>query len=162
MNTPNDWRLLLTAPYAPTPEDSIVVALRLAALKGGELLVDLGCGDGRVLITAVRDFGAKANGYEIQHKLVEDARRRIQSAGLFSDIQIFENDFFNEDLSGADVVFTYLTPQVGPALASKLGGELRSGSRVVAYRYPIRSWKPETITSDSSGKGLFLYAMPSS
>jgi len=155
-----DWRLILAAPYAPTPEDTVSKALRLASLKKGELLYDLGCGDGRVLIAAARDFGARAVGFEIQHELVEEARVKIHGAGLDDVAHVLERDFFNEDLSEADVVFLYLTPSVTKALAEKLCRELKAGSRIVAYRYPIREWTPHAFDLDSSDHGLFLYRLP--
>jgi len=161
MERHTEWRIL-EAPYAPTPEDAVSTALKLASLKKGELLYDLGCGDGRVLFTAARDFCARAVGFEIQHKLVEEARARIHEAGLEDVAVILERDFFNMDLSDADVVFVYLTPSVMMALGDKLRRELKDDSRVVAYRYPIRGWAFCSFGSDSSGHGLFLYRIPES
>ena len=157
-----DWRLILAAPYAPTPEDAVSAALRLASLRKGELLYDLGCGDGRILITAARDFGARVIGFEIQHKLAEEARARIHDAGLEGMAVVLERDFFKEDLSEADVVFLYLTPSVTVALAEKLSRELKDGSRIVAYRYPVQGWTPGAIDLDPSGHSLFLYRLPRS
>jgi cyclopropane fatty-acyl-phospholipid synthase-like methyltransferase len=157
---PIDWRLLLEAPYAPTPEDAVSAALRFASLREGELVYDLGCGDGRVLITAARDFSAKAVGFEIQRELVEEARARIRNAGLDGVAVVLERDFFKEDLSEAHMVFVYLTPNVTEALGKKLRRELKDGARVVAYRYPVKGWTPHAIDSDSSGQVLFLYRLP--
>ena len=152
-----NWRLVLEAPYAPTPENDVEVALKLASLKKGELLYDLGCGDGRVIITAAKNFGAQAIGFEIQDELIEEALMKIHEAGLDNVASVLKRDFFCENLSDADVVFLFLTPSILDAVADKLGKELRHCSRVVAYRYPLKKWMPSISVSTQSGHSLFLY-----
>jgi SAM-dependent methyltransferase len=158
-NHPVDWRLVLAAPYAPTPEDIIPDALRLASLKKNEILYDLGCGDARVLIIASRAFGAKAIGFEIQHELAQEARAKIQGQGLDNDhAKVLEKDFFDEDLRDADVVFIYLTPTVLKPLGEKLRSELSERARVVAYRYPIQTWTAQGELVHPNGCSSYLYA----
>jgi len=156
-----DWRLPLEAPFAPTPEEAISVALKLAGLREGELLYDLGCGDGRVLIKAVKEFGATAVGFEVQRKLVEEAKKRIRKAGVKGRAKAFKKDFFKEDLSAADVIYAYSYPPTMEALAEKLCRELKHGSRVVTYRYPIQNWIPHRVGA-CSGHSIFLYRLPES
>jgi tRNA A58 N-methylase Trm61 len=155
-----DWRLVLAAPYAPTPEDDVETALKLASLKKGELLYDLGCGDGRVIITAAKDFGSPAIGFEIQDELIDEASRKIHEAGLDNVISVFKRDFFHENLSNADVVFLYLTPSILGPVSDKLGKELKHGSRVIAYRYPVKEWIPTISVLTQSAHGIFLYLLP--
>jgi len=156
-----DWRLPLNAPFAPTPEETVTRALRLAGLREGELLYDLGCGDGRVLIKAVKEFGAIALGFEVQRKLVEEAKARIRVAGVKKWVKVYKKDFFEEDLSAADMVYVYLYPPMMGALAEKLRKELKRGSRVVSYRYPIQNWVPYRVGA-SPEHSIFLYRLPES
>jgi SAM-dependent methyltransferase len=156
---PIDWRHVLAAPYAPTPEDIIPDALKLASLKKNEILYDLGCGDARVLVIASKTFGAKAIGFEIQHELAQEARARIHGEGLNKDdTKVLEKDFFDEDLSDADVVFIYLTPMVLKPLGEKLRSELSKRARVVAYRYPIQTWTAQGELVHPNGSRSYLYA----
>ena len=158
-NHPIDWRLVLAAPYAPTPEDIIPDVLRLASLKKNEILYDLGCGDARVLIIAAKTFGAKAIGFEIQHELAQEARARLHGQRLDrDDVKVLERDFFGEDLRDADVVFIYLTPTVLKPLGEKLRSELNEKARVVAYRYPIQGWTVQGELAQPNGSRSYLYA----
>jgi precorrin-6B methylase 2 len=152
-----NWRLVLEAPYAPTPENEVEVALKLASLKKGELLYDLGCGDGRVIITAAKNFGSQAIGFEIQDELIDEALVKIHEADLDNVAFVLKRDFFCENLSKADVVFLYLAPSILGAVADKLGKELGYSSRVVVYRYPLKEWTPSISVFTQSGHGLFLY-----
>jgi precorrin-6B methylase 2 len=155
-----DWRIILEAPFAPTPDETILIALRLAGLRKGEQFYDLGSGDGRVLIAASKDFGAASVGFEVQHEMVEETMAMIHDAGLETMVTVLERDFFYEDLSKADVVFLYQTPSVLTAIAKKLVRELRSGSRIIAFRYPIKGWTSEIFGRDSSKHEIFLYRIP--
>ena len=116
--------------------------LILAELKPGEILYDLGSGDGRAVIMAAKDFGAKSVGVELREDLAKRALNNIHEHGLETKVQILQNDIFKIDLSPADVVFLYLTTSANEKVKPKLEAELRSGARIVSHDYEILGWKP--------------------
>lgn len=119
--------------------------LILAELKPGEKLYDLGSGDGRTVIMAAKDFGAKSVGVELREDLVKRALGNIQELGLEKKAQIFQDDIFKVDLSQADVVFLYLTTSANEKVKPKLETELKPGARIVSHDYEILGWKPSKV-----------------
>jgi tRNA A58 N-methylase Trm61 len=119
--------------------------LILAELKPGETLYDLGSGDGRTVIMAAKDFGAKAVGVELREDLAKRALGSINELGLDRSVQILQDDMFKVDLKPADVVFLYLTTSANEKIKPKLESELRNGTRVVSHDYEILGWKPSRI-----------------
>ena len=119
--------------------------LVLAELKPGEMLYDLGSGDGRAVIMAAKDFGAKSVGVELREDLVKRALSNIYELGLETKAQILQNDMFKVDLSPADVVFLYLTTSANEKVKPKLETELKPGARIVSHDYEILGWKPSKI-----------------
>ena len=119
--------------------------LVLSELKPGETFYDLGSGDGRAVIMAAKDFGAKAVGVELREDLTKRALSTIYERGLERRAQILQGDIFKVDLSSADVVFLYLTTSANEKVKAKLESELRPGARVVSHDYEILGWKPYKI-----------------
>lgn len=136
--------------------------LELAAIKPGEKLYDLGCGDGRVLISAAQNYNAKAIGVEIDDKLVEKAAQRVARLGLQDRIRIIQGDLMKTDLSDADVVVIYLLTMSNEELRPRLEKYLKPGARVLSYSYPVPGWKPQRvdITDGRHDHKIFLYEMP--
>lgn len=130
------------APFVPSPMEIIERMLESANVKRGEIVVDLGCGDGRILITAVQKFGAKAVGVELNPKLVKEASEMIARLGLQNHAKVVRGDIFEADLTQADVVTLYLTTGSNEKLRPKLEQSLRPGARVVSHDYGIRGWNP--------------------
>jgi len=128
-------------PNIPTPQTIVDRMLDMAHVKAGEMVYDLGSGDGRVLITAVQKFGARAVGIEIDPDLCEKARRKIQSLGLDGRITIIHGSVLRTDLRPADVVTMYFLTLSNEKLRPNLE-KLRPGTRVVSFQFPIRGWKP--------------------
>jgi tRNA A58 N-methylase Trm61 len=116
--------------------------LLMAELKPGEVFFDLGAGDGRTVIMAVKDFGARAVGVELREDLVKKALSSIYEQGLQDRITIVNGDIFNVDLSSADVIFLYLTTSANEKVKPKLEAELKRGVRIVSHDYEIVGWKP--------------------
>ncbi|MEM3361248.1 MAG: class I SAM-dependent methyltransferase [Candidatus Bathyarchaeia archaeon] len=116
--------------------------LILAQLKPGEVFFDLGAGDGRTVIMAAKDFGARAVGVELREDLAKKALSSVYEEGLQDRVTIVNGDMFNVDLSSADVVFLYLTTSANEKIRPKLEAELKSGARVVSHDYEIVGWKP--------------------
>jgi tRNA A58 N-methylase Trm61 len=116
--------------------------LILADLKPGEVLYDLGSGDGRAVIMAAKDFGANSVGVELRDDLAKRALDSIQKLDLKEKTRIIQKDIFNVNLSSANVVFLYLTTSANEKIKPKLEAELKPGTRVVSHDYEILGWKP--------------------
>jgi len=133
------------APYVPTPPQVIRQMLILAELKPREVFFDLGAGDGRAVIMAAKDFGARAVGVELREDLVKKALGTVYESGLQDRVTIVNGDIFNVDLTSADVVFLYLTTSANEKIKPKLEAELKPGVRVVSHDYEIVGWKPVKV-----------------
>jgi tRNA A58 N-methylase Trm61 len=116
--------------------------LILAALKPGEVFFDLGAGDGRTVIMAAKDFGARAVGVELREDLVKKALNAVYEKKLQNRVTIVNSNMFSVDLTSADVVFLYLTTSANEKVKPKLDVELKGGGRVVSHDYEIVGWKP--------------------
>ncbi len=130
------------APYVPSPPQVIRQMLILAQLKPREVFFDLGAGDGRAVVMAAKDFGARAVGVELREDLVKRALNTIYESGLQDRVTIVNGDIFSVDLTSADVVFLYLTTSANEKVKPKLETELKPGVRVVSHDYEIVGWKP--------------------
>ncbi|MEM2092795.1 MAG: class I SAM-dependent methyltransferase [Candidatus Bathyarchaeia archaeon] len=135
-------RNLSIAPFVPTPPTVIRHMLTLAELKPGEVFFDLGAGDGRTVIMAAKEFGARAVGIELREDLAKKALSTIFEEGIQDRVTIINANMFNVDISSADVVFLYLTTSANDKLRPKLESELKQGARVVSHDYEIVGWRP--------------------
>ncbi len=133
---------MFIAPFVPTPLPVVRHMLFLAELKPGEVFFDLGAGDGRTVIMAAKEFGARAVGVELREDLAKKALGTVYEEGLQDRVTIVRDDMFNVDLSPADVVFLYLTTSANEKIKPKLQAELKPGVRVVSHDYEIVGWKP--------------------
>jgi len=136
---------LLISPFVASPETVIRRLLTMAELKPGEIFVDLGAGDGRPVIIAAREFGARAIGVELREDLVKQAMRKVMELGLQDRVKIIHDDIFNVNISMADVVYLYLTTSANEKVKPKLEAELKRGARVVSHDYEIIGWKPVKV-----------------
>src|SRR5688572_18689962 len=135
-----------TVPFVVSPREVVDRMLRLAEPRPGELLVDLGSGDGRIVIEAAKRYGARGLGIDIEPALVERARNNARSAGVEALASFEVRDFFEMDLRGASVVTMYLLPEVNLKLMPRLLQDLKPGARVVSHDYEMGDWRPdETI-----------------
>lgn len=138
-----------SSPYAPTPNEVVNVMLKTAAVKPQDVVVDLGSGDGRIVIAAAKNFGAsKAVGIEISPNLVRIARENAVKAGVADRVEFRNDDLFQYDLGSATVVTLYLLPEVNLKLRPRLL-DLKPGTRIVAHQFGMGDWRP-----DSSRKAL--------
>lgn len=144
-------------PSKPTKPDRIRKALRLVNLQPGEVLYDLGAGDGRVLFIAAKEFGAKAVGLEIGPVQVVLIWLRILFGGLRDRVQVRWADYYRADLSRADVVFIYATLQEVMKLAPHLEKQMRAGTRLVSIAADFPAWEPSVFDEESL---IFVYDMP--
>ena len=119
--------------------------LRLAELKPGEVLFDLGAGDGRTVIMAAKSYGARGVGVELREDLAKKAMSTIQENQLADRVTIVNGDIFGVNLTSADVVFLYLTTSANEKIRPKLEQELKKGVRVVSHDYEIIGWRPQKV-----------------
>lgn len=129
-------------PFVSTPPELVKRMLELAGVKAGEILFDLGSGDGRIPISAVLNFNAKkAVGVEVREDLVKLAQEEIRKSGIEDRAMIIHSDMFQVPLKEADVVTLFLTTSANERLKPKLEKELKEGARVVSHDYEIMGWK---------------------
>jgi SAM-dependent methyltransferase len=145
--------------FVPTPEEVVEAMLRLADVGKDDVVYDLGSGDGRIPITAARRFGARGVGIDLDPKLVAQATRSAQDAGVGDRVRFIEGDIFEADISSATVVTLYLLSSINERLRPKLLKELRPGTRVVSHQFRMGDWQPERETVVDS-RPLFLWRIP--
>jgi predicted RNA methylase len=133
---------MFIAPFVPSPIPVVQRMLKLADLRAGEVLFDLGAGDGRTVTMAAKSFGARAVGVELREDLAKKALSTVHENGLSDRVTIVNGDMFTVNLSSADVVFLYLTTSANEKIKPKLESELKKGVRVVSHDYEIVGWKP--------------------
>src|ERR1035437_5663234 len=133
------------APYIPTPQAVVDRMLEAAHVKPGDVVYDLGSGDGRIVITAAQKFGARGVGGEIRPDLCRIAKERIKSLGLDDRVRMVEGSALRVDLSAADVVTMYLLTSSNERLKPNLEKYLKPGARVVSNEFPIKGWKPVEV-----------------
>jgi cyclopropane fatty-acyl-phospholipid synthase-like methyltransferase len=151
------------APYVPSPQPVVERMLEAAGVKPGETVYDLGCGDGRILITAAERFRAKGVGIELSPRLVKQAQEMVRKRGLQNWITILEGDLLEADVSGADVVTLYLLTSSNARLQRKLEHALKPGARVVSHDFAMRGWKParvEKVAVSNRTHTIYVYARP--
>jgi SAM-dependent methyltransferase len=154
------------APYVPTPEHVVRRMLNLANVSSDDVVYDLGSGDGRMVILAAKEFGARGVGVEIDPQLVQKARRRARQAGVSHLVDFRQGDLFDTDLGDATVVTLYLWPDMNNRLRPKLRRELDPGDRVVSHSFDIDGWSPDTTVTLEGGamggipKTLFRWTLP--
>lgn len=136
---------MFIAPFVPSPPVVVEYMLKLADLKAGEILFDMGCGDGRTVIMAAKSFGARGVGIELREDLAKKAMGTIHENSLEDRVTIVNGDMFNVNLTEADVVYLYLTTSANEKIKPKLEKDLRKGARVVSHDYEIIGWRPEKV-----------------
>ena len=129
--------------HLPTPPAVVDAMLELAAVRPGDVVYDLGSGDGRIPIAAARRYGVRAVGIEQDRELVEQSRCRAREAGVAHLVEFREQDIFDSDLREASVVTLFLFPHTNARLLPRLRAQLPAGARVVSHRFRVGDWKPE-------------------
>lgn len=154
-----DERLL--AQYYPTPKIVVRRMLEMTGLQSGETMFDIGSGDGRIVLMAAKNFGARAIGVELKRDLVEVSRQAIARTGAGGKVRIIHGDALEQDYSSADAITVYLLPEFLDRLQPILTKQLKPGTRIVSHDYGFRGWKPiKTVEmDDDEGRKhtLFLY-----
>ncbi len=144
--------------FVTTHERIVDRMLELAEIQPDDVVYDLGCGDGRIVLAAAKQYGVRAVGIEIDPKLVELARENVRKEKLEDKVTIRQGDIFEEDFSDATVVTMYLLPELNEKLMPKLA-ELPRGSRIVSHSFAMKGAKPETVET-VLGKKIYLWRVP--
>ena len=140
-------------PYVWTPDDIAAHMLRLADVKPGDVVYDLGSGDGRIVLIAARQFDARGVGIEIEPRLVAESRETAKKLKVDDRVEFIQKSFFDVDVSPATVVTLYLGRELNLRLRPKLQKELRKGSRVVSHEFDMGDWAPDrTVTVQGKDK----------
>jgi tRNA G37 N-methylase Trm5 len=146
-------------PYVPTPQEVVDRMLELAQVKKGDVVYDLGSGDGRIVVTAARKYGVKAIGFEIDPERIKESTENIKKAGIGHLVEIRQQDIRSVDLSAASVLTMYLLPEVNLMIRPNIWKQMKAGSRVVSHDFDMGDWKPlKTVNiKDSSNWDHTLY-----
>ena len=130
-------------PYVPSPQSVVADMLRYADVGPSDFLIDLGSGDGRIVLTAAKVFGARGFGVEIKEELVQKSNLAAQKEGLADRVKFMKQDLFKTDMSQATVITMYLLPDTVNLLKDKFLNELKPGTRIVSHDYPLTGWIPD-------------------
>ena len=154
-------------PFVPTTDEAVQAMLKLADVKKTDVVYDLGCGDGRIVIAAARDFGARAVGIDIDPQRIAEAKENAKKAGVEKLVRFEENDLFESDIHEATVVTLFLLSNVNLKLRPKLLNDLKPGTRIVSNTFDMGDWNPEkevTVGDPEQGPSLshrlFLWTVP--
>jgi len=159
----------LDTPYVPTPQAVVERMLDMAQVKASDMVIDLGSGDGRIMITAAKRHGARGFGVEIDPRLVKRSNEEAKRVGVADRVKFLQQDLFNTDFHEAAVLTLYLLPDVNIALRPKILAELKPGTRVVSHDYGMGEWRPdaqETIPAPDKTVGtrkesmVYLWIVP--
>ncbi|MGD0176879.1 MAG: methyltransferase domain-containing protein [Candidatus Bathyarchaeia archaeon] len=145
------------APFVQTPLEVAKKMLDLSQVKPGEILYDLGCGDGRLIILAAKDLGANSTGIELREDLVERARTEIKRFNLEDKVKVIQGNFFDVNISDANIITLYLTSSANERLRPKLEAELKPGTRVVSHDFKVPGWKPVGVYDELLGHTIYTY-----
>jgi SAM-dependent methyltransferase len=146
-------------PYVPTPPEVVEAMLKVADVSKTDYVIDLGCGDGRIVIAAAQKFGARGLGIDINPERIEEARENARKAGVDNLVEFKKADLFDADISKATVVTLYLLTSVNLKLRPKLLHDLRPGTRVVSHSFEMGEWKPEK-TVEVGYRRVYFWTIP--
>jgi ribosomal protein L11 methylase PrmA len=145
--------------YVPTPEAVVEAMLQVAGVGKNDIVYDLGCGDGRIPVTAAKKYGATGVGIDIDPQRIKEAKENVAKNNVGDKVTIVQGDLFEQDLSKATVVTLYLLPSLNVKLMPKLMKELKPGTRVVSHAFDMGDWKPEKEL-DVEGRKVYYWTIP--
>jgi SAM-dependent methyltransferase len=157
------WGPKLDVPYVPTPERVVDEMLKLAKVTKDDMVYDLGCGDGRIVVTAAKQYGARGVGVDIDPKRIRESNANARKAEVTDQVRFVRGDLFKMDLKDATVVTLYLLPEINVKLRPKLFRELKPGTRIVSHDFDMGEWKPEKtvqVRVDTSEYTLHYWTIP--
>jgi SAM-dependent methyltransferase len=157
--SPETGEIAINTPYVASPPQIVDAMLELANVKNSDVVYDLGCGDGRIVISAAKKYGAHGVGIDINADRIEEARANARAAGVERQVQFETKDLFDSDIHDATVVTMYLLPEVNMRLRPLLLKELKPGTRVISHSFAMGDWAPDKdILVD--GDHVYLWTIP--
>ena len=145
--------------YVPTPHDVVERMLEMAKVGPGDILYDLGSGDGRIPIAAAKKFGIRAVGIDIDPDRIREANANARKAGVTKLVTFKQQDLFKADFRDATVVTLYLLPELNEKLRPRLWAELKPGTRIVSHQFDMGTWKPERKV-ELNGRTVYFWTVP--
>jgi len=145
--------------FVPTPYEVVDEMLKLARVRKGDVLYDLGSGDGRIPVTAAKRFGVRAVGIDIDPQRIKEANENARKNGVARLVTFRQEDLFKTDFKEASVVTLYLLPDLNVRLRPRLLAELKPGTRIVSHQFDMGSWKPEKKV-ELNGRVIYLWTVP--
>jgi ribosomal protein L11 methylase PrmA len=145
--------------FVPTPEAVVEAMLQVANVTKNDMVYDLGCGDGRIPVTAAKKYGARGVCFDIDPQRIKEANENVAKNNVGNLVKVVEGDLFEQDLSGASVITLYLLPSLNVKLMPKLMKELKPGTRIVSHAFDMGDWKPEKEL-DVDGRKVYFWTIP--
>jgi len=145
--------------FVPTPHEVVDDMLRLANVRKGDILYDLGSGDGRIAIAAAKKYGVRAVGIDIDPERIREATENARKAGVTNLVEFRQEDLFKADFREATVITLYLLPDLNVKLRPRLWEELKPGTRIVSHQFDMGTWKPDKRL-ESSGRVVYFWTIP--
>ena len=145
--------------YVPTPETVVDAMLKVAHVSANDVVYDLGCGDGRIVIAAARNYGARGVGIDVDPQRIAEARANAQKAVVSDHVEFRQADLFETDIHEATVVSLYLLPSLNLKLLPKLEHDLRPGTRIVSHAFDMGDWTPEQHL-EVDGRHVYFWTLP--
>ena len=145
--------------FVPTPQEVVEDMLRLADVKKGDVLYDLGSGDGRIPVTAAKKYGVRAVGIDIDPDRIAEAGDNARKAGVSQQVEFRLGDIFTMDFREATVVTLYLLPELNVKLRPRLWAELKPGTRIVSHQFDMDDWRPDKKL-ESNGRTVYFWTIP--
>jgi SAM-dependent methyltransferase len=153
------WEESGDVPYVPTPPEVVEAMLKLGGVKKTDVVYDLGCGDGRIVVMAAQKFGARAVGVDINPERIKEAQANAKEAGVTGRVEFRQGSFFDADIKDATVVTLYLLSSINLKLRPKLLKDLKPGTRIVSHSFDMGDWKPDKEI-EVSGRRIYLWHVP--
>lgn len=153
-------KIKLDVPYEPSSEDIVRAMLEIAKVTKNDLVYDLGCGDGRIVIAAAQRAGARGVGVDLDPARIKESLENARKANVTDRVQFFQQDLFHTEIGKATVVMLYLYPEVNLQLRPKLFRDLKPGTRVVSHSHDMKDWEPDQTRTTSGGHVIHFWVMP--
>jgi SAM-dependent methyltransferase len=150
----------LDVPYEPSSEEVVRAMLEIAKVDKNDLVYDLGCGDGRIVIAAAQKAGARGVGVDLDPERIKESLENARKANVTDRVQFFQQDLFQTEIGKATVVMLYLWPEVNLKLRPKLFRELKPGTRIVSHSHDMGSWEPDQTITASDGHKVHFWVVP--
>lgn len=153
-------KIKLDVPYEPSSEDVVKAMLEIAEVGKNDLVYDLGCGDGRIVIAAAQKACARGVGVDLDPERIRESQENAHKANVTERVQFFQQDLFQTEIGNATVVMLYLWPEINLRLRPKLFRELKPGARVVSHSHDMGDWEPDQRITASDGHTVYLWVIP--